>query len=111
MTLLEKLNSVYDIIDHVEKRGHNKFQDYDYIRAADVTNAIRGAFIKLKIYAEMDFAFEGAPYTIAREKSPNAPFSARDVKCTALFHDLESSETARGTGLGTGADTGDKAAY
>jgi hypothetical protein len=111
MSLLEKLNKIYDAIDHIDKKGRNKSQGYDYIRSVDVTREIRKQFIEQKIYAEIDFDFVGLPYTIAREKAPNAPFAAVNVKCIATFHDLESKDVARGSGLGTGADLGDKAAY
>lgn len=111
MTLLEKLHSVYHSLDAVEKSGHNKSQNYDYIRAADVTHAIRKQLIALKVYAEINFDFVGGPFTIAREKAPNAPFSAVLVKCSIVYWDLESGETKSASGLGTGADTGDKAAY
>jgi hypothetical protein len=111
MTLKEKLHKIYEEIDLIEKRGRNEFQKYDYIRAADVTNAIRAQFIALKIYAQVEFDFVGTPYTIAREKSKDAPFSAVNVKCSITFHDLESTDTFTSSGLGTGADTGDKAAY
>lgn len=111
MTLLEKLHSVYQSLDAVEKSGHNKSQNYDYIRAADVTHAIRKQLIDLKVYAEINFDFVGGPFTIAREKAPNAPFSAVLVKCSIVYWDLESGETKTASGLGTGADTGDKAAY
>ena len=111
MTLLEKLHSVYQSLDAVEKSGHNKSQNYDYIRAADVTHAIRKQLIDLKVYAEINFDFVGGPFTIAREKAPNAPFSAVLVKCSIVYWDLESGETKTASGLGTGADTGDKSAY
>ena len=113
MTLPEKLHQIYSAIDQVEKRGRNQMQKYDYIKAADVTNAIRKQLIMLRVYAEINFEFVGPAYTIAREKAPNAPFSAVMVKCTIAFHDLD--DVSKGpifsSGLGTGADTGDKAAY
>lgn len=111
MTLKEKLHAIYGTIDKIEKHGHNKFQNYDYIRAADVTNAIRKALMDQRVYAEINFVFDGPVYNIVREKSPSAPFSAVNVRCSIVFHDLDSTETLTSSGLGTGADTGDKAAY
>lgn len=111
MTLREKLHQIYATIDAVEKRGHNKAQNYDYIKAADVTNAIRKQLIELRVYAEINFEFVGGPYTIARKAEVNAPFSAVNVRCNILFRDLDSLEMLTSSGLGTGADTGDKAAY
>lgn len=111
MTLNEKLFSVYSLLESIEKNGENTSQNYDYIKAVDVVRAIRAQLIAIKVYAEVNFFFEGVPYTIARAKYPDAPFSARDCRCVAVFHDLESQEISTGSGLGTGADTGDKAIY
>jgi hypothetical protein len=76
-----------------------------------VDRAVRKQLIELKVYAEINFDFVGDTYTIAREKAPTAPFSAVRVKCSIIFHDLESFETSTASGLGTSADTGDKAGY
>jgi ERF superfamily len=111
MNLREKLLQVYAAIDHVEKSGHNKAFNYDYVRAADVVRTVRSELLRLKVYAEINYDFVGDPYTIAREKSPSAPFSAVNVKCFVTFRDAESEEISKGSAVGTGADTGDKAAY
>jgi len=109
--IVAKLIRVYEAIDCVAKSGHNTSQNYNYVRAADVVRAVRVAFIKEKIYAQIDFSFEHPPYTIARARELNAPFTAVNVKCSILLHDLDSGETMPGSGLGTGADSSDKAVY
>lgn len=111
MTLREKLNRLYADIECLEKSKHNKSQNYDYVPAVLVVRTVRKALIDLKVYAEINFTFEGQPYTIARAKEPNAPFSAVNVRCTVKFLDLESLETSTHSGLGSGADLGDKAVY
>jgi hypothetical protein len=111
MTLREKLQSIYSAIDHIEKGGTNKAQNYKYMKAADVVRTLRAQFIEHKIYAEVNYDFVGGPFTIAREKAPNAPFAAVNVKCLIVFHDLESTETLTSSGVGTGCDNNDKAAY
>jgi len=111
MTLKEKLHAIYHDIDYIEKTGENTHQHYKYIQSADVTREIRDQLFKQRVYAEINFDFAGAPYTIAREKSPDAPFSVVNVKCSVLFRDLDSDETATGSALGSGADMGDKAVY
>ena len=111
MTFKEKLNQLYVIIDAVEKSKTNKMQHYDYVPATAVIRAVRKAFIELRLYAEINTDFVGAPYTIAREKAPNAPFSAVNVKVTVKLIDLDSAETSTGSAVGSGADTGDKAAF
>lgn len=111
MKLTEKLASVYATIISIEKLGENDKQHYRYVRAADVTNAVRAELIKLKVYAEINYEFVGGPYTVARSKDPNAPFTAVNVRCSIIFHDLESTETITSSGLGSGCDNNDKAAY
>lgn len=111
MTFKEKLNQVYKMIDHVEKGGENTSQHYRYVKAVDVVRAVREMFAELKIYAQVQMDFAGPSYTIARAKEPNAPFTAVNVKCSLTLEDLESDELRFGSGLGTGADGGDKAVY
>ena len=110
MNLVQKLIQVYEKIDHVQKTGHNKNQNYHFVRAADMVRIVRKALLELGVYAEVNFVNE-RQYTIPREKAPNAPFAAVDVRCIITFRDGESGETLTTSGLGTGADTGDKAIY
>ena len=111
MTLKEKLHKVYETVEFIEKSGRNKSQGYSFLESVAVVRAVRKQLIELRVYAEINFDFVGGPYTIAREKAPNAPFSAVNVKCSIVFHDLDSKETSTASGLGTSADTGDKAGY
>lgn len=110
MKLIQKLIKVYEKIDHVEKSGINKNQNYKFVRAADMVRIVRKALLELGVYAEINLINE-RQYTIAREKAPTAPFTAMDVRCAIIFHDIDSEETISASGLGTGADTADKAAY
>jgi ERF superfamily len=111
MTLLEKLHSIYTDIDFIEKAGKNKAQNYQYMRAADVVRTLRAKFTEHKIYAEINYDFVGGPFTIAREKAPTAPFAAVNVRCSIVFHDLESFNVITASGVGTGCDNNDKASY
>lgn len=111
MTLKEKLHKIYETVDAVEKAGYNVAQKYKYVKASDMTRLIREQFTALKIYAEINFDFVGGPFTIARSKDKDAPFTAVLVKCSIVFHDLDSLGTLTSSGLGTGCDTNDKAAY
>jgi hypothetical protein len=106
-----KLYSLYQTVDAIEKHGENKAQGYKYTRSVDVLRAVRARLFELKIYAEINFDFVGDTFTIPREKAPNAPFSAVRVKCSVVFHDLETGETRTASGLGTGCDNNDKSAY
>jgi hypothetical protein len=75
-----------------------------------MVRAIRKALLDLGVYAEVNL-FNERQYTIAREKAPNAPFAATDVRCVIVFRDGESGETLTASGLGTGVDLGDKSTY
>jgi hypothetical protein len=81
------------------------------MRAADVVIELRKNLIAQRVYVEVNYQFSGPAYTIAREKAPNAPFSAVSVVCTLVFHDLDSAQTLTASGVGTGCDTNDKAGY
>lgn len=111
LALKEKLLGVYAIVDHVDKAGHNKTQNYNYVKSVDVTREVRKALLAARVYAEINFDFQGPSYEIKRAKEPLAPFTAVNVKCSVVFHDLDSEVTLTGSGLGTGADNSDKAVY
>ena len=109
--LLAKMLEIYKTVDFIPKNGYNKSQSYKFMRAADVVIELRKNLIAQRIYVEVNYQFSGPAYTIAREKAPNAPFSAVSVVCTLVFHDLDSRETLTASGVGTGCDTNDKAGY
>lgn len=111
LSLKAKCHAIYGDIDFIGKDGENTSQHYKYTRASDVVRNIRAALIEHRIYAEINFDFDGGPYTVAREKAPNAPFTAVNVRCSVVLHDLDSDEVKTGSGLGSGCDTNDKAAY
>jgi len=111
LSLKEKLHSIYSLIDHIAKEGDNTQQHYKYIKSVDVIRNVRQALIDQRVYAEVSFNFLGEPYTIARSKDPNAPFTAVNVICNITFNDLDSNETRYASGVGSGCDTSDKAAY
>ena len=113
-TLLEKLNKIYEKIDHIEKRGRNKNQGYNYVKAADLAHAVRNAFLELGIYAEVTFKYiRGYEFETAK----GTKMQAVDVQCDIKFYNV-TEPTVNGdstsyftTGLGSGSDTTDKAIY
>jgi hypothetical protein len=111
LPLLEKMLEIYKTVDFIPKNGYNKSQSYKFMRAADVVIELRKNLIAQRVYVEVNYGFSGPAYTIAREKAPNAPFSAVSVVCTLVFHDLDSTQTLTASGVGTGCDTNDKAGY
>ena len=109
-TLAMKLVKVYEEIDHVEKRGKNSAQDYKYVKAGDLAHAVRNALLKLNVYAQAVFS-EVRPwnFTTSSGKSQNA----FDVLCTLTFIDADnpSGTPYIATGVGSGADFGDKGIF
>lgn len=108
MTLREKLVNVYEKIDHIEKAGDNQRQGYSYVRAADVLHAIRKAFSELGIYAQTNYELLGT-YDIKTNKG--GVMHAATVKVSIVLYDADSTETIAVSGLGDGADSGDKGIY
>ena len=111
MTLKEKCVQLYKVIECVEKGGRNTAQGYDYVKAVDMVQAFRKACLDLNIYAEINMEFAGPPFTVARSKDPNTPFTAINVRCSGVLYDIDSTETKTFSGLGCGCDSNDKAVY
>lgn len=109
MTLLEKMVEIYKSVDFIPKSGQNVKQNYKFMRHADVSRALRAQLVAQRIYVEVNYEFAGDAYTVARANGPAMP--AANVRCTLVFHDLDSKETLTASGVGSGADTGDKHVY
>jgi hypothetical protein len=109
MTLLEKMVEIYKSVDFIPKSGQNVKQNYKFMRHADVSRALRAQLVAQRIYVEVNYEFATDAYTVARANGPAMP--AANVRCTLVFHDLDSKETLTASGVGSGADTGDKHVY
>ena len=108
MTLIKKLTQVYAKVDHVEKRGVNQKQGYKFIRSADMLHAIRNEFAALGVYAETNFELLGT-YDIATNSG--GKMHTATVRATIVLHDTDTDEKLTVSGLGDGADSGDKGIY
>lgn len=108
LNLRQKLASIYVKLDHVEKSGRNTKQNYDFVKAADMMRALRNAFAELGIYAETNYELLGT-YDIKTNNGGN--MHTATVKATIKLHDCDSDETMTISGLGDGADSGDKGIY
>jgi hypothetical protein len=108
LNLRSKLSAVYAKVDHIEKVGRNSKQNYDYVRSADVLHAIRKALIEFRVYAETNFDLLST-YDIKTNSGGN--MHTATVKAFIVFHDLDSEEKITASGLGDGADGGDKGIY
>jgi hypothetical protein len=107
--LILKLAEIVKKIDHVEKAGENKFQNYKYVRATDVAWAVRKALSEYNIFLVADCI------TIRNYEIPakEGHMQAVDVTMQFSFFDGDSPETPPIVlhSFGTGTDKGDKAVY
>lgn len=110
LTLVQKMVEVYKKIDHIEKRGRNKEQSYNYVKSADLAHAVRNALAELGVYAQVTFQhLRSFDYTTKSGTHMNAA----TVQCNIYFFDADAptTPTYTATGLGTGSDTGDKSEF
>ena len=114
LTLIQKLVEVYKKVDHIEKRGENKAQNYKYVKASDLAHAIRNALAEVGVYAEINITVV-RDYLIERGKddrgNQKSPMQATDVRASITFRDVDSTEIITTSGIGSGTDMGDKASY
>ena len=108
LTLRQKLVQVYAKIDHVEKSGTNAKQNYKFVRSADVLHTVRKALLELGIYAQTNFELLGT-YDIATNSG--GKMHTATVRATIMLHDTDTDEIISISGLGDGADSGDKGIY
>lgn len=108
LNLRQKLIQIYNEIDHVEKAGRNAKQNYNFVRAADVLRVVREAFAKYGVYAETNYELLGT-YDIKTNSGGN--MHTATVRVTIVLHDADSDESLVISGLGDGADGGDKGIY
>jgi ERF superfamily len=110
LTLAQKLVKVYEEIDSVTKRGTNAAQNYKYVKAADLAHAVRNALQKLNVYAQVTFS-DSRPWNFVTSSGKSQ--NAFDTTCTLTFIDADNPDGVRytATGLGSGADFGDKGVF
>jgi hypothetical protein len=110
LKLAQKLVKVYEEIDSVQKRGTNSAQNYKYVRAADLAHAVRNALQKLNVYAQAVFS-DVRPWTFTTSSGKSQ--NVFDVTCTLTFIDADDPGGIQyiTTGIGSGADFGDKGIF
>src|ERR1700676_5665466 len=108
LNLRQKLIQVYTKMDHIAKNGYNQKQNYEFVRAADMLRAIRTVFAELGVYAETNYELLGT-YDI--KTNSGGVMHTATVKATIVLFDADSDETKTISGLGDGADGGDKGIF
>lgn len=105
-SLVKKLCRIMTAVDHIEKKGRNTIQNYDFARESDITGALREQFAKENVFMLPDVvSFE---YTMGQTAKGNAKrLCVLRVKFT--LEDGDSGETRSFHGMGEAEDTSDKA--
>lgn len=104
--LAVKLATIMAEMQHIEKKGHNAFHKYDYVRAEDLEEVIRQKLIAHRLV-----------FTCGVEAPPtHQPIGDRGHLLTTVvlrvtLDDLDSDESMTRLVAGTGSDGGDKGLY
>jgi hypothetical protein len=105
-SLREKLTSVMDSIDVIEKTGYNERQKYSYQKAVDVARAVRRLFIREGVVLLTDIT---DLKTTILPRDQGMPSVLAEVK--GSFTVTDGLEIYTFGGVGVGIDVGDKGVY
>lgn len=104
--LAAKIVEIMKAVGYVRKSGTNQAQGYKYVMAADVADAVRDEMSKLNVSmvpTQVDVVSEGL--------TPSGKQSLLTLRFTWTLTDGDTGETISWQSIGTGSDSGDKAAY
>lgn len=105
-SLVKKLCRIMAAVDHIEKKGRNLSQGYDFARESDITHALREQFAKENVFMLPDVV--EATYATGQTAKGNAKRLCT-LKVKFTFEDGDTGETRSFHGMGEAEDTGDKA--
>jgi hypothetical protein len=108
-SLIKKIAEACNAVGGVEKKGRNDFQNYDYVRAADVAKAIRRELFSrgvVIVQNEKNFRQIG---TVLTNKGNELREWQLDVDF--LIFDADSDDSLTVQAFGVAMDSGDKAIY
>jgi len=106
LSLAAKVAKIMEAVGYVPKGGTNSAQGYKYVQAAQVADKVRDELVKLNVSmtpTNIDVISEGL--------TPSGKQSLLTLRFTWTLTDGDSGETLSFQSIGTGADSGDKAAY
>lgn len=104
--LAAKIAKVMEAVGYVAKTGTNSAQGYKFVQASAVADKVREQLSKLNVSmtpTQIDVISEGT--------TPSGKQSLLTLRFTWTLTDGDSGETLSFQSVGTGADSGDKAAY
>ena len=109
--LYSKLHAVYQTIEAVTKEGTNQAQGYKYVRAVDISRAVRRAFSELGLFLVTSI-IRTTVTPQGTTKSGTPMFLTQvDVEFVVIDAEGDTSTGLRFQGVGQGSDTGDKGVY
>ncbi len=107
-TLHEKVLAVMDSVQYIQKKGHNKNQDYKFAREADVKEALRNQFVKHGIVFNCEITKSKTEDLGLKTNGGKVMlFSEVDMTCTLS----DGKDTIKFGSTGSGTDMGDKGIY
>ena len=104
--LAAKIAKVMEAVGYVAKTGTNSAQGYKFVQASAVADKVREQLSKLSVSmtpTQIDVISEGL--------TPSGKQALLTLRFTWTLTDGETGETLSFQSIGTGADSGDKAAY
>ena len=104
--LAAKIAKVMEAVGYVAKTGTNSAQGYKFVQASAVADKVREQLSKLSVSmtpTNIDVISEGV--------TPSGKQALLTLRFTWTLTDGETGETLSFQSIGTGADSGDKAAY
>lgn len=104
--LASKLAEIMGEIGRITKGGTNSAQGYKYVMASQVADAVRE-----KLAAHNIIMLPVGADVVESTRTPSEKQSLLTIRFTWRFIDGDSGETLDFQSVGTGADSGDKAAY
>lgn len=111
-SLAGKLAEVLGVMKHIPKNGYNEAQRYNFVRDADVLDAVREALAERSVAVLVDVAgTEVSEYQTARQRTDGGVSWMTTVWGAISFLDGDSDATVTVGFRGTGSDTGDKGYY
>jgi hypothetical protein len=106
ISLATKIAKVMEAVGYVQKGGTNSAQGYKFVQASAVADKVRAELSKLNVSmtpTNIDVISEGL--------TPSGKQALLTLRFTWTLTDGDSGETISFQSIGTGADSGDKAAY
>jgi hypothetical protein len=104
--LASKMVDIMKAVGYIRKSGTNQAQGYKYVMATDVADTVRDEMAKLNVSlvpSQID--------VISQELTPSGKQTLLTLRFTWTLTDGDSGEFICWQSIGTGSDSGDKAAY